>query len=282
MKLQFHRLFVERTKQLSLLDEENLTKSDLLDLAFNLRAPFYFNIGDSRYAYVAQKESGSYIYASLAKASHVTVEHGPEEDFEEEDIESWPHIPLIINTDSDPVTGQSIAIELNQAVFRHPHVQLNRLVQELVNKYVRQKGFEMAINPITEQGEFWESIEKYSGNIRALTFEFASPNLFKSEDSLNDELRVATEAFGMTNTSIKIENSEGELKVPKDNTFVQQGIKYITDGGGQYKIQATKRTITSQESIKTEEIDKLELEIAVKNKEQLKVFCDRLFLWLKR
>lgn len=283
MKIQYYRIFIERTKQLSLLDDTTLTKKQLIDEAFNLRTgPHYFNMGSRKYAFVVHKEAGNYIYASLAKYSHVNVEHSPEENFQIEAVESWPNVPIIINTSDDPEIGQSIAIELDKAIFRSPIVQLKKLVEELAHRSIRIKGYEIALHPITEIQDFWDVIKNYKGNIHALTFEFSAPNLFKTNDSLNDELRNAEDTFGMTNASIKLENSEGALNVPEDNKFVEQGLKYITDGGGEYRIQVkNKRTITSSESIRSTVIDETEFEIATKNKDTLIDFCDRLFLWLK-
>lgn len=283
MKLVYFRIFVARASQLSLLDDTSLSKPELIEKAFtSTNEPVYFNSGDRKYAYVVNKIAPPYIYASLAKQSQVKIQHSPEEDFETEAIETWPNVPIIINTSADPESGQTVAVELNKAVFEFPHVQIRRLVTELNRLILKNLGYEMAINPITERNDFWDTVKQYDGNINSVEFEFAAPNLFGTNDSLNNELKDARDSFGMTKTSIKLENSEGELHVPESNQFVKEGIKYISDGGGEYKIRLTdRRTVTSDDSIKSKVVEETELEIAASKAETLKDFCDTLFSWLK-
>lgn len=283
MKLQFFRIFIAQSSQLSLLADTTITKGELISEAFGQQEePMYYTSGESEYAYVVHKKTGNYIYASLAKKGRVKIQHSPEEDFEIEAVDTWPRVPLLINTDSDPENGQSIAIELNGSIFQHPHVQIRILVSELNKTILKRKGYEMAIHPISEQNEFWDVVSRFEGSINSLEFEFSAPNLFNSTDSLNDELRDARDHFGMTKASIKVENSDGELRVPSDNNFIKQGVNYITEGGGEYKIKLKNRNIiTGADSIKSKEINETELEIAASNKETLKEFCDTLFSWLK-
>lgn len=283
MKLVYYRVFVAKASQLSLLDDNTLSKPELINKAFTSSSePIYFNSGDRKFAFVVHKVAEPYIFASLAKQSQVKIQHSPEEDFETESIETWPNVPIIINTSPEPDTGQSLAVELNKSVFEFPHVQIRKLVAELNSRILKSLGYEMAIHPITEQDDFWQTVEQHEGNIKAVEFEFSAPNLFGTNDSLNNELREARDSFGMTKTAIKIENSEGELKVPANSAFINEGIGYISEGGGEYKIHLTnRRTVTSEESVRSKVVEETDLKIAASSKETLKDFCDTLFSWLK-
>lgn len=287
MKLLYYRVFVARTSQLSLplFSEGAPSKSDLIFKAFSSFSqakPLYFSSGDRQYAYAVHKIAPPYIYANLAKLSQVKVQHSPEEGFKTESMDDWPHIPLIINTSDNPQQGQSIAIELNKAIFQHPQFQIRRLITELNAVVLREYDHEMALHPITEQGDFWAAVKQHEGSIKAIQFEFSAPNLFGTRDKLNDELRDARDDLGMTKTTIKVENSEGDLRVPNTNNFMQQGVKYVADGGGDYKIQLTqRRTLTSGDSVKSKEVEETELTIAASQTDTLKDFCDTLFSWLK-
>jgi hypothetical protein len=226
MKLVYFRIFVARATQLSLLDDNNLTKPELIEKAFtSSEEPIYFSLGQRKFANVVHKVAPPYIYASLAKQSQVKIQHSPEEDFETEAIETWPNVPVIINTSGDQEAGQSVAVELNKAVFEFPHVQIRRLIVELNRLVLKNLGYEMAIHPITERNDFWQTVTQYAGHINSVEFEFSAPNLFGTNDSLNNELRDARDSFGMTTASIKLENSEGELRVPESSQFIKEGVQ---------------------------------------------------------
>jgi hypothetical protein len=284
MKIQFYRLFVEKTKQLSLLEDKKITKKDLLYEAFNIRQPLHFKNATQELAFITQKEAGSqYIYGTLAKASHVSVSMPPEENFQLQQIETWPHVSVLINIDSDPETGQTLAIEYKPSIFDNPIVQLRALLIEITKKKLREKGYEIAVNPITDKHEFWSVVKDNAGHISSLSFDFAAPNLFKTKDELNKELKEATEEFGITSTEINLKNSEGELKIPENNPFVKQGLEYVSRGGGEYRLKLkNKKIITSEESVKSKVIDETEFEVSTQKASELKEFCDKLFLWLKR
>ena len=133
MKIQYYRIFVVKTKQLSLFDDAQgaVSKADLIYEVFNVRQPFYFTAGSQRLVYVTQKDAGTYILGTLAKAARVNVQKPPEEDFATESIESWPHVPIIINTSADPSTGQSVIVGFNRSIFKNPIYQLRKLTKEL-------------------------------------------------------------------------------------------------------------------------------------------------------
>jgi hypothetical protein len=282
MRLQYYRVFLERTKQLSLLDDTETTKQDLLYEAFNQRTPVHFTNAKQQLAFVTHTESDTYIYASLAKSTQVSIQHAPEEGFVVEEVTSWPKVPILINTDNDPQTGQTVAIGINQQIFDQPLIQLRKLASELNKRVFKNRGYEMIINPISISNDFWGVVSDYKGKIKALKFSYASPNLFNTNDSLNDELKHARDIFKATNSAVELENGEGGLELPEDDPYIKQSVDYVAQGGGDYRIKLTsRRVITSEDSVATKEVEELELDISTKTKSTFKTMCDTLFLWLK-
>lgn len=283
MKAQYYRIFIESTKQLSLFSPASTSKKELIYRAFNVRQALHFKSGSQNLAFMTHTEAGPYIIGSLAKVARINIQKSPEENFATESIESWPHVPVIINTDSDPESGQSIIIGFNKSIFKNPLVQLRALAKLLTNLSLEEHGYEIAINNISEKDDFWNHIKEYEGMISSLTFDFEAPNLFNTKDSLNDELREARDEFKMTHAQVKLENSSGELNIPRDSEFVNQGLQYISDGGGGYKIKLkNKRTVSSGDATKTTTIEETEFEIVSRDRSTLEAYCDKLFLWLKR
>lgn len=283
MKVQYYRIFVEKTKQLSFFDEKPSSKKELIYDAFNMRKALHFKAGQQSLAYMTHKEAGPYIIGTLAKVTKVNIQKSPEENFETQSLESWPHVPIIINTDADPESGQSIIIGFKRSIFKNPLFQLRALAKQLTQETIAAKGYELAINNISDKDDFWKHIKEYEGFISSLTFEFAAPNLFNTKDSLNDELREARDEFKITTAQIKLENSSGELSVPKNSEFINQGLQYISDGGGAYRIKLkNKRTVSSGDTTRSNIIEEIGFEIAANDRSTLEEFCDKLFLWLKR
>ena len=265
---------------MSLLDEKSITKQDLIYEAFNVRQPLYFNFMKQRLAYVAQKEAGPYIIGTLAKASHVNIQKPPEEDFAIESLESWPHVPVIINTSSDS-SGQSILIGYVQSIFPSPISQLRALTEAIVEQKLRSMGYDLAINAISDESDFWKYVKENKGEITSLSFDFAAPNFFNTKDKLNDELREAKKQYDITHAQIKLDNEFGALKIPEKNKFIEEGLKYVAGGGGEYKlVLKTKQTISNKDATKSVTLNEKELEIAFQKRSELEAFCDKLFLWL--
>lgn len=282
MKFQYYRIFLDPITQLSLLPfEAKLSKKDILEKVFYRREPLYFNNGGQRLAYKTHLKVGDYIYGSVARHSQLTLNHSPEEDFKKESVDNWPVCRVLINISDDPITGQSIAFESDLAVFRTPLVQLRQLAREL-RKPLYSFGYEMNINPITEQQDFWNIIAASQGRIKDITFTFDAPNLFGTGDKLNDELRDARDSFLMTKATIKLENPDAQLQIPKDSEFVKQGVQYVTDGGGEYKIRVRgRKTYSSSDSVRTGSFDDFEIELSTDDEVRLEALCDRVFSWLK-
>ena len=89
MKIQYYRIFIAKTKQLSLFNNgEDISKSDMIYEVFNVRKPFYFTAGSQKLAYITQKDAGTYILGTLAKAAHVNVQKSPEQGFVTESLSS--------------------------------------------------------------------------------------------------------------------------------------------------------------------------------------------------
>jgi hypothetical protein len=90
---------------------------------------------------------------------------------------------------------------------------------------------------------------------------YTAPNLFKIGSSLEDDLKEINKSFNTTSSQIVFENYGGNIELPEDNKLLQETAKYIDLGGGSYKFHLSKgkKTVSSEDGIKTETFDGLEL-----------------------
>jgi len=148
-----------------------------------------------------------------------------------------------------------------------------------VNTHIFSSGYTIAINPITEEKEFWKIVEENENKIEKLTFSFNSPNLFGIKNSLNEDLKDLQKEYSSTKVSLELENPDGKLNIPK-NDLTKQSVEYVTKGGGQYSLKIKgkyKKVISSKDNIKTKTFDDLDIHINGSNQETLFSILDTIF-----
>lgn len=278
MKFLYYRYLVVKSKQLSLIAVE-VNKTELLQTIFSRELTFtHYN---SSLGYVPIKTEGNYIHAQIGKKSSIKRTKPPEEGFTRESLENWETCNVLINLDTNPISGQTIAFEKKGSVFNDPFIKLDAFV-EIINNELRANGYEMEINALTADTDFWQVVNEYTGGIEELNLHFSAPNLFGVNNSLDEELKNATDLFGITSTDISLQNSEGNLKLPPDNKFLKEGVALIAKGGGKYKIKLKhNKEIISGEAVKSKDFDIKEIDLQVSDPEIFKGLVKQVFEWLE-
>ncbi len=210
---------------------------------------------------VLVSERKNIFICKLGKKASIKRHLPPDQNFEEALEESWPFCWVVINTSPDQGDGQKIAFEYKSSVFTSPHEQLKHF-ENKVNEALMNSGYALAVNPVTEEQEFWKIIQERSGGIERLTFTFNVPNLFGLEDSLTRDLKELQRVYGSTRVTVGLENPIGKLKIPK-NKLTNQSVNYITRGGGEYelRIKGMTKKIRSKNRIYTKTFDDLTIHL---------------------
>lgn len=275
MKFQYFTYFLNPLVQKPLFTETK-DKNEILRDLLNAGKLEYDSRG-VKLAFVLVARKGNYFIGRLGKRASIKRNSPPDQKFEEMFEENWPNCFVIINTGTDPDTGQKIAFELKTNVFTSPFEQLRTFADEL-NTRLFSSGYAMAVNPVTEQKEFWKLVGENENKIEKLTFTFNSPNLFNIQNSLNDDLKALQKEYSSTKVSIELENPDGKLNIPK-NELTNQSLEYITKGGGQYKlrVKGKKVIIRSKDSIKTKTFEDLDIHINGDNQGALFDVLDTIF-----
>ncbi len=225
---------------------------------------------------IAQKDN--YIIGKLGKKSSIKRNLPPEKKFEETREESWPYCTIIINTNPDHGRGQKIAFEYKSNVFTSPHEQLKHFQDEL-NTYLFSFGYALSINPITQDQEFWKIIDQNKDRIEELTFSFNTPNLFELKNSLSEDLKGLQNEYSSTRVSLKLENPDGRLVVPK-NRLTNESVDYIAKGGGEYSVKIkgrAKKVIKSKNNIETKTFDDIDIFISGGDQKSLFDLIGKIF-----
>lgn len=264
MKFLFFRYFINTAKQ-GVLFNENKTKRSLLLTALKDVKLNSFNKGKSDLGFVHEFEKGDYIYCKFGKRSSITHTLPPKDKFKEVKTENWPNCHMFINVSEDPKNGQQIAIEQKKWIFVNPLVQLRALADK-INESLTNNGLVLSINPITQEARFWETIKEFGGQIEELKFVYNAPNLFNLENSLNEDLKKVRDTHNATEATMIMKNKEGNLIVPENNPLIKQSVEYVVKGGGEYRIKAKKKIITSKDNVKSKTVTtEIQLETADKD-----------------
>lgn len=278
MNLEFFRIFVTHTQQLSLLGEGDTKHSKFLE-ALDIHKPVSFKFDGYQYALVLQNRIGdTYAFAHLGKRSSSIIHKSPEEGFDDEEIPDWPTVPVFINLTDDVKQGQSIAIGLGQRVVKKPQRLLDALVDEL-SRRIRSSGYELNINPITYNKDFWQIIANNGKNVERVSFTFTTPNLFRAKDKLDTELTDAGQIYAATQVGISLENKDGSLNLREDQDFPRRAVQYVADGGGQYSIRlkGVSKEIRNGEKVKSIHVDTIEIDNAGNSTKELESACAKIF-----
>jgi hypothetical protein len=278
MQLEFYRVFVTPTEQLTILSDVS-TKYQAFVFALEIDSPIRFQYLRNQYALVKEKEvKGSYIIASLGKKSTALLHKSPEEGFNEEKIEDWPTVPVFISLSNSPTTGQAIAIGTANRVLKKPLPILEALADTLSGR-IRPNSFELNVNAISRTSDFWDVVSENKENIENITFTFTAPNLFNANDQLDKELKAASETLNATHLTIGAENKAGGIKLTEEQNFTKRAVEYISGGGGQYsmKIKGLQKKVKDGEYVKSVTIDEVTISSLPEDEEKLKQLCDNIF-----
>lgn len=257
MKFEYFTYFLNPTGQKPLFPEKQ-SKKEILKNALKKKMEYKHRGTDM--IYIFHKEEGDFLQAKLGRKSFIRRNIPEENDFAVKEDVDYPYCNVLFNLDNSPETGQRIAFEYNQAVFQSPRVQIDEL-EEQINLLLLGSGFAISINPIFDQKDFWNLVEKYQGDIERLIFSYAVPNLFDLKNSLSDDLKNSGKKYGITNTTIEFENKAGKLTIPKDDIFMQQSAEYTSKGGGFFrlKVKGINSEFKSKKNVKTREIQNIDL-----------------------
>lgn len=274
MKFQYFTYFLNPLQQ-RLLFNDNRDKNDILREAF-IKTIEYESRG-VKLAFVPVSQKNNYIVGRLGKRASIKRNSPPDQKFAETHEENWPYCYVVINTNTNNGTGQKIAFEFKSSVFPSPYEQLKHFADEM-NMCLFSSGYAIAINPVTEEKEFWRLVSENHDKIEKLIFTFNSPNLFGIENSLTEDLKSLQKEYSSTKVSLELENPDGRLNIPH-NDLTEQSVDYITKGGGQFalRLKGKKIVLRSKDNIKTKSFDDLDLRINSNDQQTLFDVLDKIF-----
>jgi hypothetical protein len=188
------------------------------------------------------------------------------EDFERLTIDDWPS--ALVAIDNEP-TVQMMAIEVEHRAF-HKTRTLAGILQDNLNKALRQYLLHISIMPIFDKAEFWQIVSTYKGQITRVRFDMVSPNMSNIAASLKVDLHELNRSTNVQHTTLELKSDKrNSLTLSPDDETISSLVDYSSKGGGNISVKVRGLQKIIQTSDSTKEINAGDIEISVNSPEQL-------------
>jgi hypothetical protein len=206
--------------------------------------------------YKIEYKDKNFILIRLANKKTVKIE----KNFHKEYFESEPS--CLIAFYNKP-TIQLLAIESDKTTFGSSFSVLN-ILERAIEKKLHTFHLRFYPQPKYEDKILWDLFKKYNGRIEKLQFEFTKPNLARVNESLPEELKLASKLFNSAKTSIEFSAPAQSVleNLDEDNQPLIDLVKASSEGAGPAKLKLCgyRSWESTETSVKSIEFDSLEIE----------------------
>lgn len=251
MKYQYFRLFLSEVEQLPILIQageisERKTREAYLKEAFSKEWHFKHYAAEMVYVPVSKKpnDNDNFIFGRYGRKVLDKVNDGPETEFEAAYRESWRAANFIADVSHHP-DGQKVAAQLNSEVGK-PLAILSSLIAQ-INQENPDSGWYIDINAITEKQNFWETVQRYKGQITRAEFTYVTPNVLGIHSTITRRLKDYRQNENAQTVSVTLSEPKGQLKF--DSQEVLDTVEYISEGGGTSKLKVGDKTVFDSSTV---------------------------------
>ena len=197
-----------------------------------------------------------FILIRLANKKTVKIE----KDFHSAYFDSEPS--CLIGFYNDPEI-QLIAVESDKTSFGNSFAVL-KILEKAIDKKLNSFNLRFYPQPKYEERVLWEMLKQYEGRVEKLQFEFTKPNLARVNESLSDELKEAGKLLNSAKTKIEFNAPDEQVleNLTEDNSQLADLVRTSSEGAGpaKLKLNGLRRWETTATSVKSIELDTLEIE----------------------
>lgn len=185
-----------------------------------------------RHFSIACKEytKGKY-FMKFAKHKGTVVTKKTKDDFIISQVDDYPNCKIFVNPDKN-----AMLIEYNHEVADSV-LKLKSIIQNVLCKDIHNMGYSIAIELITKTIDFWDYINDNSGKLTSVEFTFIRPNFLRGFPTATDYVNGFS-GYNISSVTTKIENKDGNLSIPVNNTFIDDALNYTAAGAGKWSISA--------------------------------------------
>jgi hypothetical protein len=203
------------------------------------------------FVYVPSPEKpASYIVGQVGRPFVRLENLPPDKGFALAEHEGWRAAVLALDPTSHS-DGQKLAFSVDD-LLGTPSAVLRSFIKHL-NHLDSDAPYHTEAEPIFSPRTFWAFAEEHKGEVTSLRFEFVTPNMFGSADSLSEELREFRHDERAQIVNINLRSQDG---LNTDTPRVRAGVEYAGKGAGKILAFARGgRRYNSQNQVETTAIE---------------------------
>lgn len=183
-----------------------------------------------------------FIAGVIGRERSVTVHASPEEKYHPVEVPDWETVNIIIDI-SGEADGQKVAMQERNNIGSPLHIL--RSLTDHINDNNIDSDWLIAVNSITRENEFWQTVEQYKGRISEMDMTFITPNIWNGSTETEGALRELHDINKAQSVEIRLKNPDKNLQ--PDSTRIRESVDYITRGGGSIQLKTDGKTVYSSE-----------------------------------
>ena len=230
------------------------TKEEIfLDFLSQLKNEKYIcgHISNHQYrVYFSKTFSDTRLLLKFAKRKDIILNTATEFDIDKINKDDYPFSYIIVDTDR-----QLFLIQKNKEISTNSETLINS-IEKIFSSFLIKKDILLRLTPITKSVTFWNAVEENTGKISSLEFEFLSPNYLGQTYKINELMKELKNETNTNSMKMAIKNEKGNLTIFKKYPFFKNALKYISNGGGKWKMKFLGGgNITSEEKPVEQNVD---------------------------
>ncbi len=167
----------------------------------------------------------------IGRRSKVNIIEYEDGKFRDEELETYPNIHFIWDRQN-----QLVFFEVDTLVFNN-YESLIKQMEKHLSDLLEQYEYTVYIEPLTAKAEFWNTVRSFE-HLYGVTFVMHMPNfLGKTQEEIKNVLTEYRNGYNATSLTTKISNTEGKLKIEKNDLSLNQMLEWITKGAGLWRLQ---------------------------------------------
>lgn len=228
--------------------EPKKSRAEWFEDAFSERRDFFHR--GKQYSFLPRGDAEGFATGFFGRDNSGKGRAGPDDDFQEIQLENWDLAFFCINLASD---SQIALMQYNGKVGSTRAIIIAFL--ESLLKHEDFRDWNPHVEFLTLESSFYDVAERYRGQITQLKFMFVPPNALQATEKINDLIKDAKEQVNAEILTHIYDDPKGKLD-PRGE-IIEGSVTIASRGGGSAEIKVGKRTVFSDRSSKrTEQVGK--------------------------
>lgn len=180
-----------------------------------------------------------YLMGVVGKEHTISVGSSPTESFARKAVPDWQTSNVFVDPSGES-DGQKVAMQ-DVRVVGQP-LNVFRSLADHINHTNQTADWNISVNAITSEQEFWSAVARYKGRIAELDLNYVAPNIWGGTSETENALKKLHTENNAQEVEVRLKNPDKLLN--PDSDTIRQSVEYITKGGGSLALKGDDRRST--------------------------------------